>query len=98
MTEMIGKNQDPLFLGTLDALRNEQGANVNDPAYQMGLLNGLQSAFNYELESAFEQAIEEGPLSRQAGTMALNEYIGYDYMLQFHNTHGDIGGQLFGSY
>ena len=89
---------DPRFMGVMFTRHNEEGVDIDTPEYATGIVNGLMSVFDYELESTFNQAIDDGILNQEMGTMALNAHMGYDYMLEFHNLHGDLGGQLLSPY
>lgn len=79
-------------------MHNEPGVDINSPAYQAGIVAAIASMSSAQGRVMFDQAVSDGILDAQDANIAFNQGEGVNFLLEFHQLHGDLGEQDVSTY
>ena len=82
----------------MQARHNENGVIVDSREYAAGMLIGMLGAFDQTTSFTLQQAVNDGVADQQLVYTSSNENVGYHWMHEYHQTHGDFGTLLFSNY
>ena len=82
----------------MQSRHNEHGVDTDSTEYAAGVVIGILGAFDQSVRTVCGQAISDGVVDSQLATAACNENVGFHWMEEYHQYHGDFGDQLLSTF